>query len=104
MEPNFNFDNDDETLTMEQKNNNEELSNQGADIPAPTRRTVTIRESELRAYNSAGYNRTRIAEQYGVTPQDIYRAMVDFGMLEARTAKNNPEYVVELVHDCPFLH
>lgn len=90
MEPNYNFDQDSAV-----ENNTPETA-----MP----RVIKISQTELGALRNNGYNRSAIAAHYGVTPQELYQVMVNFGMVKQRTEKENlPSYVIEPVYDLPVL-
>lgn len=92
MEPNYNFEQDNTTVST---GNQEESSSP---------RVIRISQVELGALRNQGYNRATIAKYYGVTPQEIYQVMVNFGMVKQRTEKENlPSYVIETVFDLPVL-
>lgn len=91
MEPNLDFDN-------EIMNNNEDNNTPTAEITV-----IRIRETELWGLRGKGYDRKQIANYYGVTPQELYQVMVDFGMVKARTASENPTYIIEPVRDMVVL-
>lgn len=93
MEPNFNFDQDQDNAT---------LDNNTSETAAP--RVIRISQTELAALRGQGYNRAAIANYYGITAQELYQVMVGFGMVKARTEKENlPSYIIEPVADMPVL-
>ena len=86
MEPNYNFEEtskDEANVTMEN-----------------SPRVIVITKSRLAALRGLGYTRAQIATEYGITQQEVYQAMVEFGMVKARTEKVNlPSYIIETVND-----
>lgn len=86
MEPNTNFDN--------QETMNETIN----EAVAVTPRVVVISETQLAAFRTQ-YSRQQIADYYGISSPEVYKAMVDFGMVEPKTKSTTPEYVIELVRD-----
>lgn len=89
MEPNYNFD--------ESNNNNTEMEVENTHQEP---RVITITKSRLAAFRGLGYTRSQIATEYGVTQQEVYQAMVEFGMVKARTEKTNlPSYIIQTVND-----
>jgi len=87
MEPNYNFDQENATNTA-----------------TITPQVIRISQTELGALRNQGYNRTAIAEHYGITPQELYQVMVGFNMVKQRTEKENlPSYIIEPVFDLPVL-
>lgn len=87
MEPNYNFDQENAT-----------------NIATTTPQVIRISQTELGALRNQGYGRPAIAEHYGITKEELYQVMVNFGMVKQRTEKENlPSYVIEPVFDLPVL-
>lgn len=105
MDPNYNFDNDQSTdVDVTTMGNAPETTFAGSEgVSTPVTRTVDIRESDIRAMQNAGWNRERIAQHYNVAKTDIYRVMVEFGMVKERTNEKLPTYVINPIRDCAFL-
>ena len=100
MDPNLQFDTDNNGTDVLENNTTENASTMNDVTP----RAIDIRESELRAMHGSGWNRKRIAERYGVTTTEIYQVMVNFGMIKARTTEEEiPEYVINPIRDCSWL-
>jgi len=63
---------------------------------------ITISQTQVFALRTAGYNRTQMAAHFGVTTEEMFQVMKDFGLYKTKDVVN-PAYKVVLEYDLPQL-
>lgn len=65
-------------------------------------KVITLSQMEVLAFRAMSKSRAWMANYYGITSQEMYEAMVTFGIYENRESKeSNPTYVVNYNFDMP---
>lgn len=65
------------------------------------KRVINISYMQVAGFKGMGWNREQMADWFGVTPQEMYSAMVDLGFYKKRNTEDNSDYVINLVFDAP---
>jgi hypothetical protein len=68
-------------------------------------RVINISKMQVASFLGLGWSRENIATFYGVTPQDMYKAMRELGFYKQRETNNQKiDYVINLNFDEPSIN